>query len=153
MPLSEHEQRMLEEIENALYAEDPAFASTVRRTSIGRRRPSVGVVGLVVTGLVLLVGGFFVPVKPGGFPVLSFLGFLLVFAAGVLALRSSSPVKGRAGGAGTARGSASGTAGGRRGRGGSSASRPGKARGGARGGASGSYTERMEDRFRRRFEG
>ncbi|MDZ4232856.1 MAG: DUF3040 domain-containing protein, partial [Dietzia sp.] len=25
MPLSDHEQRMLEQIENALYAEDPKF--------------------------------------------------------------------------------------------------------------------------------
>ena len=30
VPLSEHEQRMLEQIENALYAEDPKFASNVR---------------------------------------------------------------------------------------------------------------------------
>ncbi|RZL78658.1 MAG: DUF3040 domain-containing protein, partial [Rhodococcus sp. (in: high G+C Gram-positive bacteria)] len=27
MPLSEHEQRMLDQIESALYAEDPKFAS------------------------------------------------------------------------------------------------------------------------------
>ena len=30
MALSEHEQRLLEQIERALYAEDPKFASTVR---------------------------------------------------------------------------------------------------------------------------
>ncbi len=30
MPLSEHEQRLLDQIERALYAEDPKFASTVR---------------------------------------------------------------------------------------------------------------------------
>ncbi|HXA12142.1 MAG TPA: DUF3040 domain-containing protein, partial [Mycobacterium sp.] len=28
MPLSDHEQRMLDEIESALYAEDPKFASS-----------------------------------------------------------------------------------------------------------------------------
>lgn len=30
MPLSEHEQRLLDQIERELYAEDPKFASTVR---------------------------------------------------------------------------------------------------------------------------
>ncbi len=30
MPLSDHEQRMLDQIESALYAEDPKFASSVR---------------------------------------------------------------------------------------------------------------------------
>lgn len=33
MPLSEHEQRMLDQIERALYAEDPKFANTVRETN------------------------------------------------------------------------------------------------------------------------
>ena len=33
MPLSEHEQRMLQEMERALYAEDPRFASNLRNTS------------------------------------------------------------------------------------------------------------------------
>lgn len=30
MPLSDREQRMLDQIESALYAEDPKFASSVR---------------------------------------------------------------------------------------------------------------------------
>ena len=30
VPLSDHEQRMLEQIEKALYAEDPKFAHSVR---------------------------------------------------------------------------------------------------------------------------
>ena len=30
MPLSEHEQRLLEQMERALYAEDPKFASALR---------------------------------------------------------------------------------------------------------------------------
>jgi hypothetical protein len=30
VPLSEHEQRLLEQMERALYAEDPKFASTLR---------------------------------------------------------------------------------------------------------------------------
>ena len=56
MPLSEHEQRMLDQIESALYAEDPKFASTVRGKRMGmasnRRRLQAG--ALFVVGLTLL---------------------------------------------------------------------------------------------------
>src|SRR6266496_322696 len=41
VPLSDHEQRLLEQIERALYAEDPKFASTVSSTDLrthARRR-------------------------------------------------------------------------------------------------------------------
>ena len=34
MPLSEHEQRLLDQIERALYQDDPKFASTVRSTDL-----------------------------------------------------------------------------------------------------------------------
>ena len=42
VPLSEHEQRLLEQMERALYAEDPKFASTLRERRVrrGNRRPS-----------------------------------------------------------------------------------------------------------------
>ena len=52
MPLSEHEQRLLDQIERALYQEDPKFASTVRQTDLRthmKRR-------LVKAALVLVVG-------------------------------------------------------------------------------------------------
>jgi hypothetical protein len=41
VPLSEHEQRLLDQIERALYQEDPKFASTVRQTDLRThmRRP------------------------------------------------------------------------------------------------------------------
>ena len=39
MPLSEHEQRMLDEIERALYEDDPKFATSVNVSRIRRRRP------------------------------------------------------------------------------------------------------------------
>ncbi len=60
MPLSEHEQRLLEQMERALYAEDPKFATSMRnpRTSAGsKRRVALGVVaflagiGLLITGV------------------------------------------------------------------------------------------------------
>lgn len=59
MPLSDNEQRLLEQMERALYAEDPKFASTMRG---GVRRPGVmrrlllGGAGIVV-GLIVLVLG------------------------------------------------------------------------------------------------
>ncbi|GAB3446892.1 spore wall synthesis complex protein [Streptomonospora sediminis] len=59
MPLSEHEQRMLDQIEQALYAEDPKFANTVRQTTpaIHYKRSIVQAsIGFVV-GISLLMGG------------------------------------------------------------------------------------------------
>lgn len=135
MPLSEHEQRMLKEIESALYAEDPKFASSVRKTGAnGPRRPAGLVVALGILGVALLVGGLALDFKPGGFPVLSLIGFLVMFAAGVLALRSA-PAQRATGGA--KQGTGPGV--------------PGAGRG-ARSSDGQSYSTRMEDRFRRRFE-
>ncbi|MGK8524564.1 DUF3040 domain-containing protein [Nocardia asteroides] len=135
MPLSEHEQRMLEQIESALYAEDPKFASSVRggrlRSTSSRRRLQAA--ALFVLGLFLLVAGIAAPVKPGGFPIISLIGFIVMFGAGVLLLvgTSKSIAKNdRSGGE-----NSSGGSGGR-----------GRQR------RSGGFSERMEDRFRRRFE-
>lgn len=59
MPLSEHEQRLLDQIERALVEDDPKFASTVRstdlRTHMRRRMYRAGALGVV--GLVVLVVG------------------------------------------------------------------------------------------------
>lgn len=136
VPLSEHEQRMLDEIESALYAEDPKFASSVRKTRpTGAARPTGLVVLLGVLGLALLIGGLVLTLNTGWFPFVSLIGFLVMFGAGVLAMRSAPQ------GAARPRG---GT------RQGGRASGPG--RGGGRSGDGQSYSSRMEDRFRRRFE-
>ena len=57
MPLSEHEQRLLEQIERALYADDPKFASTVKSSNprTWLRRRVVRSLLIFVLGLVLLV--------------------------------------------------------------------------------------------------
>ena len=86
MPLSEHEQRMLDQIESALYADDPKFASTVHKRSLGPGRRRVQAVVLFLVGLALLVGGIVAGVQVGGFPILSLVGFLVMFGAGLLAL-------------------------------------------------------------------
>lgn len=137
MPLSEHEQRMLDQIESALYAEDPKFASTVRGNRLGvasnRRRLQAG--ALFVLGLTLLIAGVALPFKPGGFPVISLLGFLVMFAAGVLVLvggRHSSVSDAAPGGSGSGKAAR--------------ATRSAKKTSG------GGFTTRMEERFRRRFE-
>ena len=81
MPLSDHEQRMLDQIESALYAEDPKFASSVRggtlRAPSARRRLQGA--ALFVIGLAMLVRGVaFKATMIGSFPILSVIGFVLV---------------------------------------------------------------------------
>jgi hypothetical protein len=78
MPLSEHEQRLLDEIEQALYAEDPKFVSAVRSArSRSRTRRSVAVCVLgVLAGLGLVLVGLLTKLV-----VLSVLGFVLIVAA------------------------------------------------------------------------
>ncbi|PZS40563.1 MAG: hypothetical protein DLM62_02220 [Pseudonocardiales bacterium] len=90
MPLSEHEQRLLDQIERALYAEDPKFASNVRGArmrSLSHRRRIQGI-ALFVLGLLLLIAGVVLPFRPIGIPVISVLGFLVMFAGAVVAIFS-----------------------------------------------------------------
>jgi cytochrome c biogenesis protein CcdA len=132
MPLSDHEQRMLDQIESALYAEDPKFASSVRggglRAPTARRRLQGA--ALFVLGLAMLVSGVaFKATMIGTFPVLSVLGFVVMFAGVVFAITGP-----RLAGRGERPGPAS-----------AARQRRNKS-------AGGSFTSRMEDRFRRRFE-
>lgn len=62
MPLSEHEQRLLEQIEQALYAEDPKFARSwrVRDLRSLQRVRAIRAGLLVLLGLGLLVAGVIV---------------------------------------------------------------------------------------------
>ncbi len=77
MPLSEHEQRLLEQMERALMAEDPKFATSLRHGSSGadRRRVVIGVVGALL-GLGLMLWGVSASLAP-----LGVLGFLVMLAA------------------------------------------------------------------------
>ncbi|MGH3915416.1 MAG: DUF3040 domain-containing protein [Pseudonocardiaceae bacterium] len=129
MPLSEHEQRLLDQIERALYAEDPKFASNVRGArmrSPSRRRRLQGI-ALFVLGLVLLVVGVMLPLRPAGIPVVSVLGFLVMFAGAVVAIFARNQ--------------------------GREVGEDGKSPGNSSsGGSRSTLAQRMEDRFRRRFE-
>ncbi|MBV9098818.1 MAG: DUF3040 domain-containing protein [Frankiaceae bacterium] len=59
MPLSEHEQRLLEQIEQSLYAEDPKFARSWRTKDPGtvRRHTLVRAAVVFVVGLAALLAG------------------------------------------------------------------------------------------------
>lgn len=79
MPLSEHEQRLLEQMERQLYADDPKLASTLRgsgRSLRSRHRLLLGAVG-VVAGLAILVGGVASQLWPVGV-----VGFLVMLGGG-----------------------------------------------------------------------
>ena len=78
MPLSEHEQRLLDEIEQALYAEDPKFAQSVRsaRAKSRTRRSIVLSAAGVLVGLALVLVGLVAQLIP-----LSVVGFVLVVGA------------------------------------------------------------------------
>ena len=83
MPLSEHEQRLLEQIEQGLYAEDPKFASSVRRArghTSGRRRVLIGIAGAVV-GLCVVMLALLTKVTPIGV-----VGFVLIVGSCAYAL-------------------------------------------------------------------
>ncbi|WP_018684574.1 DUF3040 domain-containing protein [Actinokineospora enzanensis] len=131
MPLSEQEQRLLDQIERALYAEDPKFASTVRGARLrkpSRRRRLQGII-LFVVGVAFLVFGVMLPFKPAGIPVVSLFGFLVMFGGALLTLTAL-----RQGGSEPESGQSAG------GQGGATAHRRS------------SFSQRMEERFKKRFD-
>jgi hypothetical protein len=77
VPLSEHEQRVLQELEQALYQQDPAFADRVRSESVYRfagRYLKWSIAGFVA-GLAVMLYFFTTSVFVG------FLGVLIMFAS------------------------------------------------------------------------
>ena len=126
MPLSEHEQRLLDQIERQLYAEDPKFASAVRSHDVkshllGRVKKFAV---LLVLGLAALLGGVIVHSV-----VLGVAGFLVMLAAGLVIARSLQRLS----------------------RGDAPPPMPKTARP-KKGAGKGSLRERAEERFRRRFD-
>jgi len=77
VPLSEHEQRVLQELEQALYQQDPAIAHRLRSETVYRhagRYLKWSVLGFVV-GLAVMIAFFTTSVAVG------FLGVLIMFAS------------------------------------------------------------------------
>ena len=126
MPLSEHEQRLFEQIERSL-AEDPKFASAVRASDPrfhARRRILVAAV-LFLGGLALLIYGVM-----GNIPLLGVGGFLVMLGSVAFGMQSY-----------------------RRGQSTDLRAVDGTATRRTRSGRRGSIVDRLEDRWRRRPEG
>lgn len=81
MPLSEHEQRLLEQMERALYAEDPKFASSLRSSGAragSRRAAAIGIL-TALGGAGLLVAGAATSIV-----ALGVVGFLVMLGGTIL---------------------------------------------------------------------
>lgn len=133
MALSESEQRMLKEIETSLYADDPSFASSVSQASAPHNnRVKLRLLALAAIGAAIMIVGIFIPLQGflGGFPIISLLGVLMVFFAGISLIRGSHSKK--AGGSFTQNKKNSSKLSHKRSHGG--------------------FSSRMEDRFNGRFE-
>jgi hypothetical protein len=134
VPLSEHEQRLLEQIERALVDDDPKFASQVRtgdRRLKARRKLQLGVV-LIVLGLAVMVGGGAVAQSV----IIGVLGSLVMFGGLALAVLNYKSATGAVEAGGAPAGGSGGA--GRPGRGGKVGRQPLK--------------NRLEERFRRRYD-
>jgi hypothetical protein len=150
VPLSEHEQRQLEQIEQALYSDYPKLASSVRAQDPRvhyKRRVVEAAIGFVI-GVGLLLAGVISKIIPVGVG-----GFLVMLACAMWALTSwrhmGGIVSGRGLGVARAPGAPQGAreGRGRRGR------RRGRGRGRGRETSGLSFMERLEERWRRRQEG
>lgn len=128
MPLSEHEQRILEQLERDLMSQDPKLA-TALKAEPGHSARKVIIAGAgIVVGLLLLVLGV-----AQGAMWLGVIGFLLMFGAVTYAFAfpsKASPQKGSTGSKSTGK------------RPGSSAKQ-----------SSGSFMQRLEDRWDKRSRG
>ena len=136
MPLSDHEQRLLEQMERALYAEDPKFASSMRGADLRRRyrRRAIVAAFVFLLGIVVLMTGAvtdMIPVGVGGFVV------MLVSAWYAVTSWRRVPAEGEIGTFDAGTDASQGTT-----------RRSGRSSAAARRG----FMERMEERWRRRRE-
>lgn len=88
MALSEHELKLLAQMEEALSADDPRLVSTLTGTRLypGRNRALLGGV-LLLAGLVTIFGGLIAKLTPVGI-----LGFLVALAGVILTISALSGV-------------------------------------------------------------
>lgn len=91
MPLSEHEQRLLEQMEQALYAEDPKFATSLRQSSGARASRGKAAAGVIVffLGIAVLLGGAITPLIPLGVA-----GFAIMMVGALLTYLGLRPGRG-----------------------------------------------------------
>lgn len=139
MPLSEHEQRMLDEMEHALSVEDPKFASQMRgsaRLARVRRNVVIGATGFLA-GLALVVVGVMSQWWIG------VIGFVLMVAGGAYVFKPTHANFGVVDESGHIHRPATPRRSGRSGGGSTSVRRGSNPR-------AGSFMERLEERWERR---
>lgn len=92
MPLSEHEQHLLDEMERSLYRNDGDFVASVSPVS-GRPTYRSMVLGLLlgVAGIVVIVSGVMLQLA-----ILGVVGFVVMFAGVLLAISSPKRSSGQA---------------------------------------------------------
>jgi Protein of unknown function (DUF3040) len=154
VPLSEHEQRQLEQIEQSLYADYPKLAQAVRAKDPRihyKRRVVYAAIGFLL-GVGLLLAGVVSKVI-----FVSVGGFVVMLACAMWALTSWRHMGGAATGraatgrAATGRAATGGAASPGRGQAGARRRKPRKDRRERAGGAG--FMERLEERWRRRQQG
>lgn len=156
MPLSEHEQRLLEQMEQAMYAEDPRFASqmqgSITRARM-RRKMAIGVLGLILGLALVVLGVAKMAVWLGAVGFALMVGGAAYALAPPKAVKAAKPVLGTVRDDGSVRQAApsSGSGGGK----GATRARGGRSGGRAKSGkASGqSFLQRLEARWDRRRDG
>lgn len=90
MPLSDHEKRMLQEMEAALLTEDPRLFSALSGSGPSPRRSrTLAALGLVLLGIAVLFTGLIAKITPVGV-----LGFVIALAGIILALSSVGAISG-----------------------------------------------------------
>ncbi|MGA7690184.1 MAG: DUF3040 domain-containing protein [Jiangellales bacterium] len=91
MPLSENEQRMLEQMERALYAEDPKFATQLKGSdarTFYRKRLVVAGIGFSLGIVVLMAGAITAGSNTTLLIVLALVGFALMLASAWIGITS-----------------------------------------------------------------
>jgi hypothetical protein len=83
MPLSEEEQRLLEQMEEALAAEDPKFVSTIRGSSARKKHKRVAILATFgfVVGVCVLMAGAVTTIT-----AVAVAGFVIMLACAYLAI-------------------------------------------------------------------
>lgn len=133
MPLSDHEQRLLEQIERALYDDDPKFARLYRAADVRshyRRRVLRAVLGVLV-GIAMLLAGVITPLIALGVG-----GFVVMLASVSYGIASWQRMTGHRAGPSSER-----------------SSRPRRRRGDRVQAEHRSLSKRLEDRWQRRQDG
>lgn len=85
MPLSEHERRLLAQMEEALAADDPRLVSAMTGSSTVSRNRIVLGIALVLLGIVTIFGGLIAQIT-----LIGLAGFLIALTGSVLIYRAVS---------------------------------------------------------------